>query len=357
MNYRTIELQILQLEEAFSKSRSNIYSDKKKEMHFKELHALFSKIKKSGYVAFDESEIGLHYQILDYIFKGLEFLDNSTLNVIPYEIVSCLEIALNDWIKSEKFIIVTSLSNRNKDFLFESEENAEFFKNLNEAINIRYGIGITNRLIKIVLPKILSRDYLSIVVLYHELGHFIDLELHISEKILAQLHGFPSLFNPTTEQRKFFHHNMEFFADLFAAQYINDASNLFLNYIAYNTPDSATHPSTSARIYVVNSFLRSTSTPEIDRINKALVDSGYPKFEIRHTPISISRSDFLNLIPQKIDDDKQLHYIFKLGWDFWNTSETNFLKKFTPKQKYYVINNLIEKSISNYTIKKSWREN
>lgn len=356
MNYRTIELQILQLEEAFSKSRSNIYSDKKKEMHYKELHILFSKVKKSNYRSFDSSEINLHYQVLDHIFKGLEFLDNSTLNVIPYEIVSCLEIALKDWVQSDNFIIVTSLSNRNKDFSFESE-NAEVFKRLNDAINTRYGISITNRLIKIVLPKVLCRDYLSIVVLYHELGHFIDLELHISQKILAQAHGFRSLYNPTPEQEKFFRHNMEYFADLFAAQYISDASNLFLNYIAYNDPDSDTHPSTSDRIQVVNSFLNSAPTPELTRINQALVNSNCQEFKVRHTAINISQSDFLNLIPQKIEDDQQLHYIFKLGWDFWNTSETNFLKKFTPKQKYYVINNLIEKSISNYTIKKSWREN
>jgi hypothetical protein len=193
MNYKTIELQILQLEECFSKSRSNIYSDAKKELHFKELTNLFTAIKQSDYISFSEAEINLHFQILNYIFKGLEFLDNSTLNVIPYEIVSCLQIALDDWVKSDKFIIVTSLSNRNLDFLFESD-NSEIFNNINNEIKTRYSLSITNRLIKIVLPKALSRDYLSIVVLYHELGHFVDTELHISEKIIFSKHGFLPIY-------------------------------------------------------------------------------------------------------------------------------------------------------------------
>lgn len=355
MNYKTIELQILQLEESFSKSRSNIYSDTKKETHFKELFEVFNAIKNSDYKNYTIAEIKLHFQILTYIFNGLEFLDNSTLNVIPYEIVSCLEIALEDWVKSDNFIIVTSLSNRNLDFLFESD-NAEIFKNLNDDINSRYGLKITNRLIKIVLPKVLSRDYLSIVVLYHELGHFIDTELHISEKIIYSKYGFKPYPLYTNAELQEYNYYMEFFADLFAAQYINNASSLFLSYIAYYNPDSHSHPSTKSRIEIVEKFLNGNPESKIQDINNALLNSGYEEFKIRHKSININNSDFQKLIPQKIIDNQELHYIFKLGWDFWDTAETNFLKKFNPRQKYNVINNLIEKSISNYTIKQKWQE-
>jgi hypothetical protein len=353
MNYKTIELQLLQLEESFSKSRSNIYSDKKKEKHFSELHTIFMSIKKSDYHLFDETEINLHFQILSYIFNGLEFLDNSTLNLIPYEIISCLQKALDEWITEDNFIIVTSLSNRNSEFLFESD-NSEIFNNINFHINLRYSLQITNRLIKIVLPKVLSRDYLSIVVLYHELGHFIDTELHISEKIIINKYGFKSIY-PAIEIKEY-NHFMEYFADLFAAQYINNASNLYLNYIAYYNSDSHTHPSTRIRIEIVDDFLEGRTRNEIQVINQALISSGYESLKIRHTEINIKKSDFQNLIPQKITNDSELHGIFKLGWDFWNTSESNFLKKFNPRQKYHVINNLIEKSISNYTIKQKWQE-
>lgn len=351
MNYKTIELQLLQLENAFSKSRSNIYSDKKKEVHFSELYTLFCKIKSSNASLFSPDEIRLHYGILDYIFKGLEFLDNSTLNVIPYEIVSCLQLALEDWIKQDNFIIVTSLSNRNLDFYFESE-NSEFFNNLNLEIHSRYGMKMSFRLIKIALPKALSRDYLSNVVLYHELGHFVDSELYISDKIIINKYGLKPLY--TNDELKEHNHFKEFFADIFAAQYIDNASNLYLNHIAFKNPDSYTHPSTDKRIFVVDEFLSGRLTYEISEINSALINSGCDIFRKRFTQIDIKNSDFQNLIPQNINDDSELHYIFKLGWDFWNTSEINFLKEFTLKQKYQIINNLIEKSISNFTIKKEW---
>lgn len=353
MNYRTIELQLLQLEEAFSKSRSNIYSDNKKENHFSELYDLFKAIKESNYKTFDLNKIQDHKKLLDYIFKGLEYLDSSTLNVIPYEIVSCLEFALEDWIENTHFIIVTSLSNKNLDFYLESNDNEEFFNLINTYISTLYGLRLTHRLIKISLPKILSRDYLSCVVLYHELGHFIDNELNISNKLL--LKKFLTNSPKNLEQDKFLKHKKEFFADLFAAQYIHNASNLFLNHIAYKVPDSHSHPSTDSRIALVENFLENKTSPNISAIIEVLKSLDLPELKIRHLPINQGTSQLVNLIPQEFKNRNEVHYIFKLGWDIWNNSEVNFLKKFKPRQKYNIINNLIEKSISNYTIVERWK--
>jgi len=355
MNYKTIELLLLQLEESFSKSRSNIYSDNKKENHFIELYNVFKAIKKSDYGLLKDADLAEHFNILNYIFKGLEYLDNSTLNIIPYEIVSCLEFALADWIKRDDFIIVTSLSNRNLDFYFESSDSEEYFNNLNKYIKSLYKLKITHRLIKISLPKVLSRDYLSCVVLYHELGHFVDNELNISKKLLLNKFGTDQ---PNTSQKTFtyFKHKMEYFADLFAAQYINNASNLFLNYIASNNPESLTHPATSKRISVVDQFLAGKECSEKDEFNQVLTLSGASKLKNRHENLDISKSDFLDLIPQQINNSHELHSIYKLGWDFWSNSEKNFLKDFKPRQKYHIINNLIEKSISNFTIMETWKK-
>lgn len=354
MDYKSIELQILQLEESFSKSRSNIYSDPKKQTHFHELYNLFKAIKNSNYKTFDLNNLKDHFILLNYIFKGLEYLDNSTLNIIPYEIISCLEYALEDWIDKNNFIIVTSLSNKNLDFYFESSDNNEQFNNTNILIDKLYKLKLTHRLIKISLPKVLSRDYLSCVVLYHELGHFVDLELNISKKIfLKEFHT----TNPVTyDQYEFLFHKMEYFADLFAAQYINDASNLFLNHIASDYDDCQTHPATSKRINVVENFLSERNCIELNEFNEVLKISGPTELKIRYKKIDVKKSDFLKLIPQNIKSTNELHYIFKLGWDFWNTSDTNFLKTFESRQKYHIINNLIEKSISNYTITEKWQE-
>ena len=149
---------------------------------------------------------------------------------------------------------------------------------------------------------------------------------------------------------------MEYFADLFAAQYINNASNLYINYIAHNAPDSYTHPSSVKRINLVNDFLNGKTRTEVTELNTALVQGGCEQIKIRYEHIKIQNSDFQILVPQKIKNIAELHYIFKLGWEFWETSETNFLRKLNPRQKYHVINNLIEKSISNYIVKLRWEE-
>lgn len=353
MNYKTIELQLRQLEEAFSKSRSNIYSDNKKEAHFQELHALFKKIKDSDYKNFTLPEIRQHIFLFKVIFEGLEYLDSSTLNVIPYEIIDCLEYALTDWIDNQNFIIVTSLSNKMNDFYLKTTLDEEKFKLFNDLIQFKYNLKLTHRLIQISLPKILSRDYLSCVVLYHELGHFVDTQLNISSKLLFKKHLTPK---PTTQENfTYYRHKMEFFADLFAAQYVSDASNIYLNHISSENSDSDTHPSTKSRIKIVNDFLTSTQNDIIAEFNQVLDSSGLEKFQKRHQIIKTENSTFKDLYPQKFNSKEELHYVFKLGWELWNNSETNFLKEFTDRQKYNIINNLIEKSISNYVIQENWK--
>lgn len=315
---------------------------------------MFKAIKNSDYKSFDLLTINSHFNILNFIFKGLEFLDNSTLNVIPYEIISCLELALEDWVVKDKFIIATTLSNKYLDFHFDSNYSQEFLDILNNYIQPRYSLHIEHRLIKISLPKNLSRDYLSCVVLYHELGHFIDYELNISKKILLNKYF---VDNPIDkDQEEFLNHTMEYFADLFASQYIDEASNLYLNYIAFFENDSHTHPATSKRISVVNEFISGAPCSKLDEFNNVLTISGHPIFTKRYKILNINKSDFLKLIPQTINSKEELHYIFKLGWEFWNNSDNNFLNNFKNRQKYHIINNLIEKSISNYTVLTKWQE-
>ena len=355
MTVKSIELQLLQLEGIFSKSKANIYSDNKKEKYFEELYLLFEAIKKEDLTIFDSNLLEIHHQILDYIFGALEFLDNSTLNLIPFETVSCLEKVLDEWITDDNFIIATSLSNRNLDFYFMGE-NLELYNLMNDTIQKKYNLSISKRLIKIVLPRVLSRDYLSIVVLYHELGHFIDVELNLSQNIFFKKFGFIRPDSYTQDHIKFLRHRMEFFADIFAAQYINNASNLFLNYIAGNAVDTITHPSTKSRIEIVDKFLNNEKIDIIDEFNEVLNAQAKPLIQIKHEIFNSDKSDFNEFIPQQINSDKELHSIFKLGWDFWNNSDTNNLSKVPQKQRYYIINNLVEKSISNYIIVSNWNK-
>lgn len=354
MDFKTIELQLMQLEEAFSKSRSNIYSDNRKEAHFQELYALFKKIKLSDYKNFPITDLHINNFLLKFIFSGLEYLDNSTLNIIPYEIISCLEYALDDWIDHHNYIIVTSLSNKISDWYLETTVNEENFNIISKYIDSNYSLKISNRLIQISLPKSLSRDYLSCVVLYHELGHFVDKQLNISSRLLLKNHR---VITPNNSiQQKYYSHKMEYFADLFASQYVNDSSNTYLNHIASTASDSSTHPATSLRIDTTNDFLNNESNVIISEFNEVLTISGLPLLEKRHIEIRIEDCTFQDLYPQKFASKNELHYVFKLGWEIWNNSSTNFLKGFSSRQQYNIINNLIEKSISNYVVQENWEK-
>ncbi|WP_424492735.1 hypothetical protein [Salinimicrobium sp. GXAS 041] len=353
MDVSAIELQLRQVDVAFSKSRINVYSDKKKEQHYNELYDLFCAIDqapKSGLIS--ENELNIHFQILNYILNGLEYLDSSTLNNIPFEIVSCLEYVLDEWIVDKNFIIVTSLSNRHLEYLFSTYFNAELFSSLNEFIKEKYNLSITNRLIRITLPKSLSRDYLASMVLYHELGHFIDSELAVSTKFIAKKYGFDKINDHISE----FKHTKEYFADIFAAQYINDASNYFLERITPNGADldNYSHPSLTKRKNTVEGFLEGTNIHILKEFNNILKYSENTTLKRRHKLIDEELSCFNKLIPENIESKEELHSVFKLAWDIWLNSDNNFLKNFSSKEKYNVINNLVEKTISNYTILEKW---
>lgn len=353
MNSKSIELLLFQLAEAFSRSRGNIYSNEKKENHFEDLHKLYSAIKESNYNSLAGNDLITHFYLLDYIFKGLEYLDNSTLNIVPYEIISCLELALEDWLDTSNLIVVTSLSNRNLDFYFEAVYTKDYIDNLNSYIDSKYNLTIRDRLIRIGLPKVLSRDYLSMVALYHELGHFVDKEFKISEKIFLDRFGYKSVYNES--EIKFLNHQQEYFADLFASQYINDASSLFLSHITINDNESNSHPSTSVRVETVDKFLQNRDCQELTQFNIVLSASGLEELKIRHNAVELTGSQLLELIPQDFFEKESLHYVFKLGWEFWKDSENNILKEFELRQRFQIINNLIEKSISNYFIVTKWK--
>ena len=111
MHFRTLELNLAQLARCIQKSRINKYSDKRKENYQNTLTELFADLQAHDYSSFSPKQLIAKKQILDFVFESIEYLDNSTLTVIPFEIVYCLEQALNEWIPDNKFIVVTSLSN------------------------------------------------------------------------------------------------------------------------------------------------------------------------------------------------------------------------------------------------------
>jgi hypothetical protein len=344
MSPELLKLHVSQLTRTLNRSKTNKYADSRKQDYHEQLIELFGKIREVDFSKLSYPEQLDAKRILDFCFLSIEFLDNSTLVNIPYEIVYSLEKALNEWDKTDKYIIVTSLQNNIVSYSFNPL--LALYEPTYDLIFANYGIKFKHRLIQINLPKYLAFDYLANVVLFHELGHFIDRKYLISARLALT-------FKSTIKERRHFE---EFFADIFAAMYIGSASNYYLNYIAHNAPDSDTHPATDNRIKVVNDFLGSVSTNDV--LNKII----FATQAITGNKLTIntdkpSDQDFKQFIPAILKTDNQLYSIFEVGWNLWLSEIEEYEKNnIAQEDKYQIINNLIEKSISNYMISEKWNK-
>jgi hypothetical protein len=389
--YNILKLHLAQAEFALEKAKNNTYSDKRKEEYQDKLSLLFCEIKKS--VANDdtisEAEIYDQYKRhIDFIFKSLEFLDSSTLNQIPYEIVECLDYAMKDWLTSgNEYVIVTSLINNVGGFSFDP--TLAYSETIYNEIKTKYSIEFNCRLVQINLPRALVRDYLSSVVLYHELGHFIDMKFKFTESLTREildnvtgintidtvevdrlLYYFPYLTQfrgintqlSTTNQYFWAtaNHLGEFFCDLFASQYISDSSNFYLQYLTEDNRNyTGSHPSTNFRVNVVNDFLNKIDNILVNRINKAIASINGMALEIRSEEVLMD--DFFNLLPANVANLKQLHGLFNTGWKIWLNEQSRLSKSLNdqytaPVRLHNVINNLIEKSIANFITQLRWEK-
>ena len=118
--------------------------------------------------------------------------------------------------------------------------------------------------------------------------------------------------------------------------------------------ESPTHPATSDRIELIEDFLEEKQNSIFDQINSATVQSTGKELKIRYD--EVSSYDFFNFLPPVLNNDRELHGIFETGWNIWMEEKEKFDS--IPTYKVYTyLNNLIEKSISNYMVKSAWKEN
>lgn len=254
-----------------------------------------------------------------------------------------------------------------------------------------YNIDLKHKTVLLSIPQHYYRDYLNNVVLYHEIGHFVDIVNGISiyslknmmdkfkrsEDIPNMQTFFPYLNGLTFDQvidangnllnksiwKALYSHWKEFFADMFACSYIGENITKYLGYRYY--PDcrcscncSETHPSNYLRFKLVEDFLSSKGNYILDIIQNELqgkfgnVMNGFAN--------DLDSSDLYRLLPIEINSDSEIHKLYASAWDVWYSdrerfkTENNLSYTLEPTQIYGIINNLIEKSISNYLIQKKW---
>jgi hypothetical protein len=129
-------------------------------------------------------------------------------------------------------------------------------------------------------------------------------------------------------------------------------------YIAHDEVECDTHPSTEARIDIVNSFLTDESDKDITiKMIKNYTKKITKRDLVRCRYKEIASNDFEDLLPNEVTEREQLHYLLIQGWDTWYKKSGNIRNIFpTAMNRYKVINNLIEKSISNFIVKEKWKK-
>ncbi|MCA6362391.1 MAG: hypothetical protein IM638_05095 [Bacteroidetes bacterium] len=388
----SLSLHFAQLNKAWQKSRYNKYSDREKQEYHNRLDELFVKIKDVDFTSLHNETIYIYKNAIDFLFKSIDFLDSSTLNLIPFETVECLSHALNDWKRNnDRFIIATNLVKNLSGYSFDpSLVRGDIY----ELIKHEFGVKFNAKLIQINVPVYLSRDYLASVVLYHELGHFINEHYQICTSILPEVIGLD--FNQSRCRsllERFFHftpqrfeiliantnsrsdrHGVlkgliysylgEYFCDLFAIQYVGVSFPQYLDYIDSDTTPTLSHPSKERRIELMRAFLDPTDALQealffIEIFQKAIQKITGKKLQKAVT--LIDSNSFYDLLPAQITSTNQLHGVFIQGWKCWekNLKGSDIDSVANIKEnavlRYEIINNLIEKSIGNFIVERDWK--
>lgn len=364
MKKELLELHLSQLSKAWRKTKSLKYHDKRLQEHISLLDSLFHKLQENiNEDEIENKDFPLHKAIIDFLFRNIEFIDSSTLNLIPFELVKCLEAVLQEWLPDfDSYIIVTAQRQGIYSYSIQPSSDEQICQIIKEL----FGIDFSYKLIQLNIPKHLSRDYLANVVLYHEIGHFIDFHYKISYTIcyLKFIKKTLKLSLPDCDecnQSQFYSHLMEYFADIFAAQYVDKTCGYYLNYIAYKDPSCNTHPSTENRWDIVNDFVGGVKNQVIEEFNNVAAEiANNNLLQIRSADIKID--SLINLIPEKITKNTELHSVFIGAWNIWleQRQKVHDINKMQfdlePTKLYLILNGLIEKSINNYITCEQWNK-
>ncbi len=289
-----------------------------------------------------------------HVGQSHQYLAGSTTKESPYEMAFCLEQAVGDWVKRDT-IITTGLT-YGQNFHFLNYDPWEFVKLSITGFDTK---GYDLKLIFIGVPRLYIHKPLFCIPLFHELGHFVDFTLGVTQKSLLLI---PSLYpsGPSSTSVPFpgsVPHFREHFADLFAACYIGRASIAPLETIAPNQPASPTHPATAARVRLVDEFLSGTNSDLIRLFQSALSTLAAPPLGLKFASPDIV-DEFDDIRPYEVRNQQELYGLFAAAWqyliDLLDKKRTAWASGVSAAKIEQIVNDLTEKSIRSYAIIQRW---
>ncbi len=382
MNPKYLELSRSQLMIAWNRSRFNLYSDKRKQQFHECLGLLYNELMAKNFSdpSYTKDDLRFFRKVLEFFKNSLSLLDNNTISSVPHEMIECLNAAAKQWIPDfEDYIIVM------EEGPYAIIPQVENFRMFYVSLKAKLGVDFQFILLRVSMPRQLSRDYLTNVCLFHELGHFVDTKYKISQMVIFDLFSnwqggkrveiekwfidrFPPFIVSALPGRSAnftvaaytLHFLMEYFADIFGAQYVGTN---YLNYLEYLCDDvnvdDPEHPSYTKRKMMYEDFCKG---PNANIVLKLLFEKTYAvtKHGLTRRYVDLDNGNMQHLVPTDLKNSEEMLSIFKMGWDVYMDGtevieKANNLKHpLELDQLYSIVNNLMEKSISNYLITTEW---
>ncbi len=302
-------------------------------------------------------------QLFDPIWQATHYLAGSTTNNMPYEVVYGLECALNDW-APDRYVISTAVTqDQNFHFLGVSKS---FFTLAETYTNVAF----KHKIVQIALPAIYRHKPLFALLLYHELGHFIDDQFGLSEisevqmsetnNLLPGLEEKPETWSDLEYEECLQNHSREYFADLFASCYLGDVMIDCLVEVAERRRLTFTHPATDERIKVIKASLENEENFVVSMLTRSLrtmKEIRQNKFKPLFQMPTIEHR-FSDIRPCELQSPEEVHGVLQAGRRYLASAAEQDRapwNEFREDQVERVINDLTEKSIRNFMIKQAWR--
>ncbi|NDI85473.1 hypothetical protein [Undibacterium crateris] len=301
--------------------------------------------------------------VVESIWRATQYLAGSTSNRVPYELVFALRNSLIDW-GLDDCVVTTSLL-QSSEFLCERVHSAP-----NDPIEQLLETKMKFELVQIALPEIFQHTPLFCTPLYHEIGHYVEERKRLVTGALtsndqAWLECLPDAayvngIDDRTKRRKVALNLItEHFCDTFAASYVGSAACFYIEEWAPDQPANDTHPSTMARIAVIEEFLNEGHGDFINMLqNTALDNAGKPLLIKRFDEPEVEKF-YSDSRPCEITSIAQMHGVFPAALKQLKSSIADPAKRRAfPNDDDLIlaVNDLTEKSIRNFMIRNAWDE-
>lgn len=327
MNINLLELHREQLCLAYYRISTIKLSDNRLNEVRNAIGAICSCMIKVDFEIEDPSELYAYRNAISLLQEWIGLIANQEHGTKPHTVINCLYFAAAEWIPdSWQFIFVAT------DGAFAIYADHPSTELVLEWIYEKFNVLIQYKLVHIQIPFHLDNDYIFNVCLYHELGHFIDNQLRVTDGIAEDIAidwmkrntsyaiAEDALWDNDIQmmQRQI----NELFADVFAAQYVGKS---IIDYLAFFCEErmneyDRSHASAMMRIAMMQDLINNSNTNEIlNALNDAL-KTICNKTLLRRYGQSAPILTKNNYIFEPIEN---LHLAFESAWStYYHHSET-----------------------------------